>query len=350
MSEKIHIYERSGLTETQIFDSFDPNTYEEVIQDWIEGYLKKQKKYDDIKRLGGRGDKGRDVCAYYTNDRLKWDNYQCKHYNVSIEPAVVKKEISKLCYYTYKKEYPIPKSYYFLSPKGLSTLSNDLIYYKQDELKQDIINNWENYAKELPDDALKFKVEITEYINSKIDFSIFKEISPNKFIEQFKTTNYFSFRFKQDIKLNPDYEVNIPNDIKDAENNYVKQLLDVYSEKANSIIKKDNIPEQYVGHFKRQRKFYYSTEALERITRDACRNEKPFKDIEEDIYNSIIDTVENEKIDTGYEKLNNSLKEARTCHISESNELYKAIDSSSKQGFCHYLANENRVKWVNNDK
>lgn len=350
MSEKIHIYERSGLTETQILDSFDPNTYEEVIQDWIEGYLKKQKKYDDIKRLGGRGDKGRDVCAYYTNDRLKWDNYQCKHYNVSIEPAVVKKEISKLCYYTYKKEYPIPQSYYFLSPKGLSTLSNDLIYYKQDELKQDIINNWENYAKELPDDALKFKVEITEYINSKIDFSIFKEISPNKFIEQFKTTNYFSFRFKQDIKLNPDYEVNIPNDIKDAENNYVKQLLDVYSEKANSIIKKDNIPEQYVGHFKRQRKFYYSTEALERITRDACRNEKPFKDIEEDIYNSIIDTVENEKIDTGYEKLNNSLKEARACHISESNELYKAIDSSSKQGFCHYLANENRVKWVNNDK
>ena len=60
--------------------------------------------------------------------------------------------------------------------------------------------------------------------------------------------------------------------------------------------------------------------------------------------------VENEKIDTGYEKLNNSLKEARACHISESNELYKAIDSSSKQGFCHYLANENRVKWVNNDK
>ena len=45
-------------------------------------------------------------------------------------------------------------------------------------------------------------------------------------------------------------------------------------EKANSIIKKANIPEQYVGHFKRQRKFYYSTEALERITRDACRNEK----------------------------------------------------------------------------
>ena len=26
------------------------------------------------------------------------------------------------------------------------------------------------------------------------------------------------FRFKQDIKLNPDYEVNVPHDIKDTEN------------------------------------------------------------------------------------------------------------------------------------
>lgn len=344
--ETLYEYERGDISEQKMLESFEPNEYEEVIEDWVNGYLKPKREYVDVERLGGKGDKGRDVCAFYTKDRQTWDNYQCKHYDCPINLSILKQEISKLCYYTFKSVYPLPKEYYFVAPKSLSVEAHDTLYYHKDELKKSIIDEWTFQVNKMTADE---KNKLFEYIRNSVDFSIFKHISPNVFIEQFKTTNYFRFRFKQHIKLKSN--LNAPEKINTFENTYINHILDTYSEMENTNINRENIPSKYIEHFKRQRKHYYSAFTLEKITRDACKNEKPFLDIKEDIYDSIIDTVEDTSIKTGYQRLNNSLKEARDCQISDSNELSNAVNSSSKQGICHYLANENKVKWViNNDE
>jgi len=343
VAESLHKYECADISEQKMLESFEPNEYEEIIEDWVRGYLKSLKKYVDVERLGGKGDKGRDVCAFYSPDRQTWDNYQCKHYANPINLSTIKQEISKLCYHSFRKDYPLPKEYYFVAPKGLSVDTHDILYYHKDELKQSIIDEWTFQENKL---TAEEKDKLFAFIATSVDFNIFKHISPNEFIKQFKTTNYFSFRFKQHIKLNPDYNVVVPSEINISENAYINHILDTYSEKENTKINDKNIPNKYVDHFKRQRKFFYSAFALEKITRDACRNNKPFDDIKNNIYDAIIDTVEDSSIENGYKRLNDSLKEARNCQISESNELSKAIGTSSKQGFCHYLANENKVKWV----
>ena len=339
--DSIYEYERADISEQKMLELFEPNEYEEVIEDWINGYLKRLKKYKDVERIGGCGDKGRDVCAFYTIDRQTWDNYQCKHYACPINLSTLKQEISKLCYYTFKNAYPLPKEYFFVAPKGLSVEAHDTLYYKKKELKQSIIDEWTFQVNNMTVDE---KNKLFEYIRKSINFDIFKHISPNEFIEQFQQTNYFSFRFKQHIKLKS--KLTVPENIDTFENTYINHILDTYSEIENTNINKENIPDKYIEHFKRQRKYYYSAFTIEKITRDACKNKKPFLDIKEDIYDSIIDTVEDKSIETGYQRLSNSLREARHCQISDSNELSKIVDNSSKQGICHYLANEDKVKWV----
>ena len=346
--DNLHIYQRSDITEENVLKNFSPEEYEEVILDWVEGFLKKQRNYVDVERLGGKGDKGRDVIAACDKTRLIWDNYQCKHYAAALTDNDVKKEIAKLCFYTYKKEYPLPQNYYFLSPKGLQPNTHDLLYYKKSELKQQIIDNWENIVKNLlPKDAVEKSPEIKAHINNNVDFNIFSHVSSATFIKQFRQTNYFAYRFKQKIKMNPDVKIEAPFDIDlQIEKTYVEHLVEAYSENYNSKISGRDLPSKYENHFKRQRTFFYCAEALEKITRDACRNNKPFEDLKDNIFNSIIDEVENDVHKDGYERLNKCLSESRQCRISPSNEIHDAIDSSGQQGMCHYLANENRVKWV----
>ena len=101
--DNLHLYQRSDITEENVLKNFSPDEYEEVILDWVEGYLKKRLNYVDAERLGGKGDKGRDVIATYDKARLKWDNYQCKHYATALNDNNIKKEIDKLCFYTFKK-------------------------------------------------------------------------------------------------------------------------------------------------------------------------------------------------------------------------------------------------------
>jgi len=346
--DNLHIYQRSDITEDNALKIFSPDEYEEVILDWVEGYLKKRLSYVDVERLGGKGDKGRDVIATYDKARLKWDNYQCKHYAAALNDNDLKKEIAKLCFYTFKKEYPLPQNYYFLAPKGLQPSTHDLIYYKKTELKEQIIRDWSKLVKSLlPKEAITKASDIQSYIESEVDFNIFSHMSSTTFLEQFRQTNYFAYRFKQRIKMNPDIKISAPEQIDlKKEKTYVDHIIDAYSENSKTKLDADNLPEKYDNHFKRQRRFFYCAAATEKITRDACRNEKPFTDLKEDIYNSIIDTVEDESHADGYQRLNQCLSNARSCHVSHSNEIHEAVDNSAQQGICHYLANENKVKWT----
>lgn len=91
----------------------DEDSFEQFTLEWLYGC--KKTKYSSIRRVGGAGDKGRDIIAYYNDGAV--DYYQCKHYNTALMPTDYYLELGKLCYYTYNKEIPIPKEYYIIVSK-----------------------------------------------------------------------------------------------------------------------------------------------------------------------------------------------------------------------------------------
>lgn len=96
---------------------FSPDEWEEFIEEWLDV---KKNEYLEVERLGGAGDKGRDVIAYITDKKksnYKWDCYQCKHYSAPLTPTQVYVEFGKIIYYTFKNEYPVPKIIILLHQK-----------------------------------------------------------------------------------------------------------------------------------------------------------------------------------------------------------------------------------------
>jgi len=59
--------------------TWDDDTWEEFIHDWLTECH--TVKYITHERLGGAGDKGRDIVGFITDPHIKdyiWHNYQCK--------------------------------------------------------------------------------------------------------------------------------------------------------------------------------------------------------------------------------------------------------------------------------
>ena len=79
-SDKVHI--------------MDEDTFEQFTVEWL--YGSKKSKYSTIGKLGGAGDKGRDVVAYYSDGLV--DYYQCKHYHAALAPTDYYLELGNFWY------------------------------------------------------------------------------------------------------------------------------------------------------------------------------------------------------------------------------------------------------------
>lgn len=118
------------------------NDWEEFIEEWIDSL---KSEYIKVDKLGGAGDKGRDVVAQ-VNDTGVWDNYQCKHYDHPLTPTDIWAEIGKLVYYTSIGDFTCPRHYYFIAPQGIGTKLSTLLQ-KPKDLVDGLIENWDNYCK-----------------------------------------------------------------------------------------------------------------------------------------------------------------------------------------------------------
>lgn len=101
----------------------DEDSFEHFTLEWLYGC--KKDKYSSIMRIGGAGDKGRDVIAYRKDGGV--DYFQCKHYNSALAPSNYYLELGKLCYYTYTKDIPLPKSYYIVASNDIGPTLQDLL-------------------------------------------------------------------------------------------------------------------------------------------------------------------------------------------------------------------------------
>jgi hypothetical protein len=186
-----------------------------------------------------------------------------------------------------------------------------------------------------------------EFIKT-FDFSIFDYFPPEEILKRFENTPYYTKRFGQ-ISKPREIPKEIPGQINKDESNYIKKILDAYSDYLGKNIKATKELEKFPDlkrNFERQRICFYSAENLKASSRDIYDPDlKVFEGLQEEIYDGIIDIIEDDA-ENGFEKLKKVLNHAKELSITNS-PLIDQLKINDKKGICHQLANEKEeVKWV----
>lgn len=323
----------------------DEDSFEQFTLEWLYGC--KKAKYSSIKRIGGAGDKGRDVVAYYSDGSV--DYYQCKHYNTALAPSNYYLELGKLCYYTYKKEIPIPKEYYIIASNDVGPSLQDLLD-NMSELRSSLIKNWDTYCKAKITKTAEVLLDksFSDYINS-FNFAIVKTYPMAQVIDEYLDTIYGNIRFGG-RKLNMPASLILTDTIEPEEMTYISALLEAYSDELGIQIDTTESLKAYSSYFKhlnRQRKDYYSAETIRRFVRDILTDSQQFDVLKEEIYDGIID-IHEQDYDSGYKRLVADLQQASIINTSKCmlDSKLHCIGVSERKGACHMLVNDNRLKWV----
>jgi hypothetical protein len=332
------------ITPLQRIQVMSPDEWEKFTLE-IADYLKS--KYSRVTQCGGKGDLGRDVIAYKPNE--EWDNYQCKHYSKRLPVANAILEIAKVIYYSFKGEYTLPKNYFFVSPHGSSS---DLIKLFQDTKKfKDILySRWETDCKsKIKVGDVKLDKFLEEYIEEKVNFSIFKEIPPLELISIHRNTKYHTMWFGWYGVNRPPFSPTPSKIDEPKELTYITELLNAFSEYKSKPINLQNIEEdnELFKEYRGARNNFYSAESLERFSRDYLP-ENSFNELKDECYESISPTIKQRHSD-GYERYLKTLEKVVSINYT-SHPLNSFIKIQDKKGMCHQLVNDKEIKWTKDEK
>lgn len=324
----------------------DEDTYEDMVLEWLTFY---EDKYEKLMSFGGSGDKGRDVIAYTSvaNDEIEF--YQCKHYKNALTPDDVYLEFGKLIYYTLNKHYTSPKKYFFVAPHGIGAKLQGLID-NSTLLKSTLISKWDDKCKSKITSIKDIPLDttITNYINA-FNFTIVSSVEPIKFIEDYKKTNYFAYRFGGGLQKTRKNITTSPTTIGSNEIPYIKNIYDAYSSRLKITINSEtdfNSDVNLTNHFLRQRNNFYHADSLEQFSRDALPpGNIAFKELKEEVLEQVIEVYESNTHIDGVEKMDETIKMAKTGTYVR-NPLSGELKSQDLSGICHHLSNENKIKWI----
>ncbi len=322
------------------------NDWEDFIQEWATGALGAARGYAQVHRCGGGGDMGRDVVAYVGDTTGPYDNYQCKFYDHALYPSDVWLEIGKLCYYTFKGEYQVPRAYRFVAPLGVGTSLLRLLE-KPDELRKNFLEAWDASCSTniVGKTTIAMSDELKAHIDS-LDFSIFGAVPPATLIEEHSRTPFHVARFG--AGLPPRVDAEGPADAIGAnEARYVRQLLDVYGEHAGCTVAcaDDLAPldSSYKGHLQVSREEFFSAECLNKFSRDYLPPGS-FGVLQQDVKDGIREVL-TEEHKSGLARVNATTKQAKLLPI-EGHPLRDVVRPRDKAGICHQLANDDKITWL----
>lgn len=323
----------------------EDSAFEDFIGEWL--YTSKRSQYKKIQLVGGAGDKGRDaVCTCFDG---KLDYYQCKHYNKGLTPSEYTVELGKLCYYTFTGEYPIPQNYYIVASNDIGPRLKDLLDSPA-LLRDEVINNWGDRCEgKISHKKIPLIPKLKDYIEN-FDFSIVKHYPIQQVIDEHLPSVYGSLRFGTATVKRPE-NMEVPSGLDEDELKYITALLKVYSEaEKHSILNIEELKKykKWSEHLDRQRKDYYSTETIRRGVRDLFTGNGEFVVFEDEIFDGIIDTYEDD-YESGIKRLRAVLNQA--AHVSVQKSLLSSklnwIGSGEKKGMCHMLINDDKLEgWI----
>lgn len=296
--------------------------------------------YLQVHRLGGAGDKGRDVCGYTLAlpTAGSWDLYQAKHYASTLSPGDFAGELAKFLFSVFSSFYTCPRSYFLCALKvGVSLL--DLVL-NPEQMRSWILQEW----KKKNGNFGKFKQSLTPDLENFIDvfpFEIIRALAPADLLEIHKRSAAHWPRFGILAKRGPNPDV--PETLTVDEMTYVSALLEVYGEHVSDVVGAPaGIPASLQKHFKVQRRLFYSAEGLNRFSRDKLPG--AFDDLLDQL-DLGVGTVVSAPHPSGMSRLQQTLAAANTLQISI-NPLNARLEAGDLQGGCHHLVNQERICWV----
>jgi hypothetical protein len=327
--------------------NFTDVEFERFIWEWARGYLAHQ--YIEVQHRGGAGDKGRDVVAWLDPSSIvprRWDLYQCKRYKDALTPSDFLVELGKLCLYTHRRDYSIPRHYWIVAPKGVGNTLQDLID-NPSALGRRVIDDWDKRCRD--EITAKHPVPLAgafcNYVES-FDFSIVKTLAPKLLIEQHSQTKEHLAVFGTQFKPRPPADTP-PPDVAPKETVYVTSVYEAFGDHLKTPVLE---PTHFADYayltqcFNHARECFYCAESLKEFSRDNLPDDRVFSNLCSQVLQGITPTL-NKIHKDGYEKLIDVSERVLQTQIT-SNILVTEMEPNDRIGLCHQLANEGRVKWV----
>jgi len=266
---------------------FGATQWEEFVLEWVDSL---RTKYSLVERCGSAGDMGRDIIATCADPTDGWDNYQCKHYDHSLQPSDIWLELGKLVYYTKRGDYSYPRKYYFVAPQGAgTTLSN--LFKQPSQLRAGLIAAWDKKCRGgiTSTATIGMDQDLRNYIDG-LTFSIFEAMPPLRLIEEHAMTRWHVFRFGGGLPPRPPAAIP-PADPATKEANYVRRLLDAYGDylkRAIGSIGDLSSKPDLLDHFGDSRIEFYSAESLRAFSRDTLPPGE-FEKLQDEVHSGIIE-------------------------------------------------------------
>lgn len=326
---------------------FSPDEWEEFIEEWASSLAT---VYVKVRRFGGAGDLGVDIAGFCSNQGFlgDWDNFQCKRYDHPLRPADIWVEIGKIIYYSHLDEYSPPRKHYFVCSQGIGT-SLEKLFNTPGELKAKTVENWDKHCRDGITSGMSIALDgaLKGYFDA-FNFSIFSSRSVVEIIEEHSKTRFHAIRFGGGLPVRPNPGLP-PNTPQENESRYIRQILDAYGDHLGTSLSNAAALDHH-GTLKRdylrQRERFYHAESLKNFARDTVPD-GTFDALQDEIYHGVVDVCENNHA-SGFERMKATISQAATV-AATSNPLVSSMKVQDRQGICHQLANDDRLRWIPGD-
>jgi hypothetical protein len=219
-----------------------------------------ENKYVLVKKLGGTGDKGRDIAAYlkFPPKAGEWDMYQAKAYQNSLAPSDLLADLAKFIFNVFNKTYTMPRNYYICGTRDVGTTLFTMLEHP-DKLREWILEKW----KEKDGNFVTFKQKLTPKLETFIktfDVKVIKEMKVSSLLAIHSRSSKHWAQFGALPLSVP--EVPVPDNPSTEEQVYVAEILRAYEDcekcKVSSV---EEIPKKHNTHFENCRRQFYYAEA-----------------------------------------------------------------------------------------
>ncbi len=319
--------------------AYDATEWEIFVREWQKGL----QGYAEVKRLGAAGDHGRDVVGLYTSAACEgpWDNFQCKHYDAPLATPKACEDAGKIIFHAFNKVFAPPKKCIFVAPRGPSTDLRDKLL-NPSKFREEMLNTWDaRVAKKMISGETHSLVgSLKDYVEA-YNFESFGYRTLDEILDDHRRTAFWAQRFGG---LLPDAPAGVtPAEIAPSESVYVNRLLEVYTDLSGKVISTTGDLTQFPQHvedLQKQRVRFYDAEAFVTHYRDQTE-----PGTVEDFADQIFDTVDSAILgkDSSIERLSSALTAASGS--VPASVLNPKAKIRVKQGVCHQLANEGRIRW-----
>jgi hypothetical protein len=324
--------------------TYDADEWEIFVAEWQKGL----QGYVEVKRLGGGSDLGRDVIGLTSASACEgvWDNYQCKHYDKPLTLPQASIEIGKIIFYSFEKKYSAPRKSFFVAPRGPDTELRDKLL-NPSQLRENILENWDKRISKKINSGKVYNLigELEKYVRA-FDFSVFGYKTPEEILDDHRKTAFWTERFFG--MLPPPGPVHVPLEIAAIEEVYVRCLLDVFGEDNGcSFAAADDLSTPELStELRDHRERFYLADSFAHHYRDQTA-----PGTVEDFAEEIFDAVEPALVlitTPSRARLSKAMEVA--AQTAPASILAPRARVRVKQGVCHQLANNSRLKWHLNGK